>query len=331
VKIYQTGIVGLGNIGFLFDLDVKTRRRYRYPTHASAYAAHPRTQLAAVCDKNPSRLEEICKRYKVERAYTDIVDMLGKESLDILSVCVQADAQGGVVRTAISHGVPLIFCEKPFTTSAKVAKDLLAHAKDAGSSLVVNYWRRFDPSHEEVRRLIQEKSIGTIQQVRCVYGNGLNNVGSHAVDLIGWYIGQIQWVIGVEGITDNPQDPGLDFIVGFENGVRATFSACSYEHYRIFELDFLGSRGRVSIANEGLDMRAYGVRENEDVSGTRQLTERATQIPSTVGNAMYHGVEYLVEVLDRPERVFADHALQTHLVLEAAKESAAAGGKKVFI
>ncbi len=328
---YRAGIVGLGNIGLLFDLDERTRRRYPYPTHASAYKDHPRIQLVAACDPDDSRREMLRQHYEVDSLYADVEGMLRNQALDILSVCVPAEEQGEVVHSAIRHGTRLIFCEKPFATSPALAEDLLEEARRGGSSLVVNYWRRFDPSHGEVRRLIQEKKIGSIQEVRGVYGNGLQNIGSHMVDLLLWYVGPVRWVIGLGGVNDRPEDPGLDLMIGFNNGVRATLVAHSYQDYRIFELDILGSNGRVSISNEGLDIRWYSVEENEDVSGARQLTRNPAEIQSTVGKALYHGMDYITQILDQSKRVLPEHAVQTHRVIEAARWSAASDGKKMFL
>ncbi len=329
--IYRAGIVGLGNIGLLFDLDERARRRYLYPTHASVYQAHPRTQLVAACDRDVARREELRQHYNVEFLFDEVDEMLRNQALDILSVCVPAEVQDEVVRAAIRRSIRLIFCEKPFTTSSALAKELLAEARSSKSSLLVNYWRRFDPSHAEVKRLIEEKRIGTIQEIRAIYGNGLQNVGSHVVDLLLWYVGPVQWVIGVESVKDRAKDPGLDLIIGFKNGVRATLVAHSYRYYRILELDILGSNGRISISNEGLDIRCYGVEANEDVSGAQQLGGSPSEIQSTVGDALYHGMDYLTRLLDQSKQVFSEHAVQTHRVIEAARNSAAADGKKVFL
>lgn len=328
---YRAGIVGLGNIGLLFDLDERTRQRYPYPTHASAYKAHPRIQLVAACDPDASRRQMLRQHYGVDSLYAEVDGMLRNQALDILSVCVPAEEQGEVVHSAIRHGTRLIFCEKPFTTSPALAEDLIEEARRGGSSLVVNYWRRFDVSHGEVRRLIQEKKIGSIQEVRGVYGNGLQNIGSHMVDLLLWYVGPVRWVIGLGGVNERPKDPGLDLIIGFKNGVRGTLVAHSYRDYRIFELDILGSNGRFSISNEGLDIRWYSVEENENVSGARQLTKKAAEIQSTVGDALYRGMDYITQILEQSKPVLPEHAIQTHRVIEAARRSAASDGEKLFL
>jgi len=330
-RIYRAAIVGLGNIGLGYDLDERTRRRYPYATHASAYRAHPRTQLVAGCDREVTRHSRLREVYGVDCLYTEAGEMLREQSPDILSVCVPPEEQEAVVDAAILLHVPVIFCEKPFATSRTIADDLLKRARRAKSSLVVNYWRRFDGSHGEVRRLIGDGRIGTVRAVHGTYGNGLRNVGSHVLDLLLWYFGPVAWICAVEGAPGPAGDPGLDLMMEFRGGIRATLLAHDYRDYRILELDLLGSRGRVSIAKEGLEIRCYGVEENEDVSGAKQLTGAFHGIESTVGEAPCRALDYVAGVLDRAEPVFCDHAIETHRVMEAAAQSAAAGGKRVTL
>ena len=330
-KTYRAAIVGLGNIGLGYDLDQRTQRRYPYPTHASAYMAHPRTQLVAGCDRDSARHRRLREFYGVDYMYTEVTELLRNHPLDILSVCVPAEEHEVVVGDAILHHVPLIFCEKPFTTSLAVAEDLLQRARHAKSSLVVNYWRRFDGSHEEVGRLIRDGRIGTIRKVHGIYGNGLRNVGSHMLDLLLWYFGPVEWVCATKGDVGLAGDPGLDLMMGFRDGVRGTMVAHDYHDYRILELDLLGSRGRISIVKEGLEIRCYGVEDNEDVSDARQLTGTFRAIDSTVGQAPYRGLDYLTGILDRSERVFSDHAVEAHRVMEAAAKSSSSGGYKVIL
>lgn len=321
MRTYRAGIVGLGQIGFLFDRDERTRRRYLQPTHASAYTAHPRTELVAACDRKAERLQEFQDRYGIGSVYTDVDAMLEKEALDALSVCVPPEAQADVVRAGLRHRVPLVFCEKPFTMSAASAEALLAEARRSGTRVLVNYWRRFDRSHGEVGRCIHDGRLGSLRQIRVLYGNGLLNTASHGVDLALWYAGPAQWVMAAENPTGRAGGE-LDFVVGFARGARAVFTHCDFTDYRVFEIDVLGSGGRITISNEGLLIGQYSIRDNEDVSGARQLAPQATEIPSTVGAAMPQAIDHVVAALDAEEPVFADHAVRTHAVLEAARAAA---------
>ena len=65
--------------------------------HIAGYKADPRVELAAFCDINEERLKEKGERHGVTRLYTDVKDMVAKEELDAVSVCVD-DALSALCR-----------------------------------------------------------------------------------------------------------------------------------------------------------------------------------------------------------------------------------------
>jgi len=327
---YRVGIAGLGQVGLLYEEDPRIVRRYPYPTHAAAFAAHPRTRLVAAADPEEHRLELARARYGVPGLYRDYRLMLEQEALDILSVCVPAALHGDVVPAALDAGVRMIFCEKPFTLHLEAARFLTERCRGQGGSIVVNYFRRFDASHREIAGLLARGELGAVQRVSAVYGNGMMNNGAHLVNLLLWYLGPAAWVAALAGSAE--ADGGQpDLAIGFESGVLATLLACSYEHYRILEIDIFTARGRVTIANEGLDLRVHGVRPNAEVSGTRQLAPRPRRLAGTVGTAFLAAIDHLVGALDRGEQLLPADALETHAVLEAARASARAGGARIEV
>jgi predicted dehydrogenase len=321
---YRVGIAGLGGVGLLHGEDPLTRRRYRYPTHAAAFASHPRIELVAAADPRPARRALARRRHGVRGLYRDHRHMLEAERLDILSVCVPTAAHEVVVRDAVAAGVRLVFCEKPFTATPRAATALADLCRQRRVSLAVNYFRRFDAAHAQVRQLLRAGAIGRVQRARAVYGNGWTNVGSHVVNLLAWYLGRARWVAACRGADDD-----VDAVIGFGGNVLATVSACSFRYYRIVEVDILGTRGRIVIGNEGLDVAVYGVRPNREVSGARQLSPRPTRLAATVGEAFRRAVDVLVDALDAGRLLVPADALDTHRVLEAARTSAGRGGRRV--
>jgi predicted dehydrogenase len=323
-------VVGLGAVGARYDLDPRTARHYAYSTHASVYARHRRTELVGLCDPDARRLREASERYPTAHAYHDLAAMLGAEKLDLVSLCVPPEAHEEAARRCIDRGIPLLFCEKPFTPSAEAAQRVIRAARKAGTSILVNYWRRFDLSHQRVGELVRSRAFGGVQGVRAVYGNGLMNTASHVINLLMDYLGPVEWVEAAEGVDDRPGDPSPHLRLGFRQGPRATFVPCSYRHFRILELDLLGTKGRVTVQNEGLDIRYYPVVDNEDLSGERQIARLGKTIPSTVGTALYAGVETALRSLDSGKKTWPDHAVQTHRVLRAARAALARSRRVVL-
>ena len=68
----KIGVVGLGNIAQM---------------HIGGYINNPNVQLYAFCDINEERLKANGEKYKVERLYTSVHEMVKLEELDAVSVC----------------------------------------------------------------------------------------------------------------------------------------------------------------------------------------------------------------------------------------------------
>ena len=84
---YRIGIIGLGHMG----------KRYFEVLQASA-----RWQLAAVCDRNPERLNWARRQAPELRASADAEELFGDASLDAIGLFTLADVRPGLVRSALA-------------------------------------------------------------------------------------------------------------------------------------------------------------------------------------------------------------------------------------
>src|SRR6266550_1482600 len=88
-------------------------------THAEAYVECPDTELVAVCDSNPHRLEKCGDRWNVTHRYSNLSEMLESEQLDIVSVCTPDATHFEILRALLASQtrIKAILCEKPLVTS----------------------------------------------------------------------------------------------------------------------------------------------------------------------------------------------------------------------
>jgi predicted dehydrogenase len=327
MKRYQAGIVGLGRIASLYEEDRLARHFYPSLTHAGTYRRHSRTTLVAGCDPNPIRRQKFSQRWKVPSVYKTVSEMLDNHSLDLLSVCAPPDAHLSVIRGAAGR-VPMIFCEKPLGQNSLEAEEIVALCTRKKTKLAVNAYRLFDPSHREVGRRIGQGEIGSIQRVNCFYGKGLRNMGSHLVSLLLSYFGPVDWVqtLAYRSLGDTAE-PTADFVIKFRGGVPAFVQGCDFRNYRIFEVDVLGSKGRLTLEREGFGFRFLRAVAHRAETGARELRSSGTHLRSTVGKALHWAIQNLVESLDRRVEPFGSgrEYLATEKVLEAVRQSARRG------
>src|SRR5688572_7431771 len=109
----RVGVVGLGKMGI---------------SHLSIVGAHPRTEVAAVCDSLGYVLDVLAK-YTAVPTYTSWQKMLASADLDAVIVSTPTASHAEVARAALEAGLH-VFCEKPLTLSPSESAALAKIAAD---------------------------------------------------------------------------------------------------------------------------------------------------------------------------------------------------------
>jgi predicted dehydrogenase len=148
-------------------------------------------------------------------------------------------------------GLKAIWCEKPLGTNAPRAERLVQTCRQRGIVLAVNYQRRWDPLVGHLKQALREGKLGDLQRVAVYYGKGILHNGSHAVDLLLDWLGAPR-TVKVTGRTYDfvPNDPTVDAWIEM-GGVPVFLIGINSRHYSLFEIDFFGTKGRVTLANFG--------------------------------------------------------------------------------
>jgi predicted dehydrogenase len=115
-------------------------------------------QLVAVCDLDESRAAAYAERYRV-KSYSSVDDLLEKERPDGVTICTPASTHFAVASKTLKAGVHT-FVEKPMTSSAKEAQDLIVEAEKAGRILTVGFIERFNPAITELKKMITQGTLG---------------------------------------------------------------------------------------------------------------------------------------------------------------------------
>jgi len=263
--VYRAAVIGCGKIGSEFADDPRVQGVY---SHAGAYAKCPETELVALCDSDPEKLARCGRRWGVGGLYTDYRELLRDQPPDIVSICTPDSTHEKIIRSALqAKGVAAILAEKPVTTDVHSAAGLVRLAKENGVLLEVNYSRRFDPCHQRVKECIGRGSLGAIQAVSGYYTKGTLHNGTHLFDLLRYLVGEVARVRGTDTLHEPGEDPTLDVYVEFESGVTGFFHGCDARAFSIFELDIVGKKGRIRIAESGHNIEFYTIRESPHYSG----------------------------------------------------------------
>lgn len=274
---FRAAVIGCGAIGSRFADDPRAPGVY---SHAGAYAACEGTSLIAVCDTDADRAAACGDRWGV-KAYSDPATLFASGAAEIISICTPDPTHAALVRDAIrAPGVKGVLAEKPLALDAREAKALVADARDRGVVLAVNYVRRHSLGHIEMRARLRSGAIGAIQSVGGCYTKGVKHNGGHWFDLARFFVGEVETVTGMRSAAQpHDDDPTLDAVLTFGGGVTAHLRGCDAAAFSIFEMDIIGTSGRMRIVDSGHRALVQDVIDSPHYSGYRTLgTEEAIEL-----------------------------------------------------
>lgn len=305
--MYRAGVIGCGRIGCGF---LKDPLRGTTSTHAGSYMFVDSVELAALCDIREGLAQQYGKRLGVHYIYTGWPEMLAQGNLEIVSVCTPVDTHKMIVcNAARSPGVKAIYCEKPMASSSSAAERMIQVCEANGVLLIINHQRRFSPLHQEIAALIWEGELGRIQQATCYYGGGIYESGSHLFDLLRFYLGE---VVGAGGhfspsSSHRPGDPNIDGWLQFVDRSRGyiipvVIQACDSAFYNIFEINILGTRGRLRVFDSGRSAEISRVGPSPTFSGLQEMQGPKPLLLSIPHGApsrwIPRGIEHLLDCLE---------------------------------
>lgn len=325
--------------------------------HIAGYQGHPGAQVVAIADVDEARLKEQGDKYDVPGRYTDALEMLAKERLDVVSVATPNKYHMPLAVAAFEAGCHVL-CEKPMAMSATEARLMLEAAKKAGKRLMINFSYRFTEQSMALKQQVEAGILGEVYFGRTVWhrrrglpgfggwfgqkalsgGGPLIDLGVHRLDLALWLMGYPKpvWVLGSTyspigselARRKNAQFDVEDLAVGlvkFENGatlvVEASWAANIKEN-ELMETRLYGTKAGLVQRNydETYKFEAEIYLEKDGSHFDMKLHAPLQAVPT----AMYHFIDSLVK--DTPHIATGEEGLLVMEILDALYQSAAQGG-----
>jgi len=298
--------------------------------HMAGYRNSGRCELAAVADIKPENAEAFVEEYNPEApVYTDYMEMMRQEDLDVVSVCLWPHLHAEVVCKIAPLGPRAIHCEKPMDIHWDASLRMHETCRDHGVQLTINHQRRFNEPFQEAKGLLDDGAIGEIERMEAAWHN-LFDSGTHWLDMLFFFNDETpaEWVLGQVDTRGGKRIFGA-LVEGqgiatfhFENGVRATmFTGKDYED--------IGCMIRV-IGDEG----ALEIMESAPWLRVRRAGEAAWDVIETEESihddaAIYRGIDDLLDCLDSGETplLSSENAIRATEIFFAAYESSRRRGR----
>ncbi|MCK9371613.1 MAG: Gfo/Idh/MocA family oxidoreductase [Sulfuricurvum sp.] len=268
----RCALVGCGNMGGFLD----SPEDLHIVTHAHALAAHPDTLLVACCDPDAKQRQRFRERWgETIKPYASLQEMLQHETIDLLIISSPTPFHADALKLALnSPAVHTVICEKPFVETQQELDELLPIIFDGNKRLLINFMRRFDPSIRKAAALLHAKELGELRHFHGTFTKGLYHNGSHMLELIEHLCGPILNLTAIRSETIKDDFYGSFFLETPQ--CRGTLSNETGDHYALFELTVVLSRGRIRILDSGHTIIIDTLTPSKRYSGYTNLTPTHT-------------------------------------------------------
>ena len=328
-----------------------------------AFRAHPRAEVVAVASGTPGKARKTADAFGVRHAFDDWAQLV-RADLDLVSITTPPHLHHAMALAAFDAGRHVL-CEKPMAMSAAEAEEMLARGERARRVHVIDHELRFNPNRRKARRLIEAGFVGAPRHVLLTAVNAsrldpakpwgwwfdearggglLGAVGSHQVDLLRYWLGEIAAVTGTADpvVPERPLPDGsgrrrvtadefATFSLRFRSGPVATvLLSCVVAHGVGPRIEVWGDEGHLLLDAED---RLWGATHGATLT---DLTEPETLEPppgmeyvSLWGLSFLRLVDHLVSVaLDgaavEPAATFRD-GLAVQRALDAVRQATRTG------
>ncbi|WP_295890838.1 Gfo/Idh/MocA family oxidoreductase [uncultured Vibrio sp.] len=153
-KVIRWGIIAPGRIAHRF---------------AESFSCIDGGVLAGVASSNAQRAQSFATQYGIEKVYTDYAAIVNDPDIDAVYIATPHRFHFEICQMALLAG-KAVLCEKPLTVTSDQSEQLFQLAKSNNVFLMEALWSRFLPVWIEVKKWVQQGSIGRLTQFESTFG-----------------------------------------------------------------------------------------------------------------------------------------------------------------
>jgi len=142
----KVGFIGVGGIASL---------------HLKNMKKHEQVEIVAVCDIVQENALRVGQEYGAT-SYTNADEMLEKEKLDALFICVPPFAHGDIEEKAVKLGIHILV-EKPVGLDMDIVQDKFKVIKDSGVICATGYCLRYLDTVAKAKEYLKDKEVAMIR------------------------------------------------------------------------------------------------------------------------------------------------------------------------
>lgn len=247
--------------------------------HSSSINELEDAELDAVVDVDKNRAREFAEQYGCKNYYDDYREMLKKSNADIVSVCTPSGMRESIVLDCARAGKNIIV-EKPVEIKLDRIDRMIAACRENGVKLTCIYNTRYKEAHSFIKKAISSGRTGRLINGNAYIrwyrpdeyyssskwrgtweldgGGALMNQGIHTVDLLQWYMGDVESVFAYTGTLLHKSIEVEDTAVAalkFSNGAIGTVMAATsiYPGFPT-KLEITGETGTIEVSEGNIEV-----------------------------------------------------------------------------
>jgi UDP-N-acetylglucosamine 3-dehydrogenase len=233
--------------------------------YASLEHLNERIEKVAVCDLKEDRARANAKQFGFDKVYTDYRQMIAKEQLDGVIVCLNAKLHPPTVLDCLKGGVDVLV-EKPISITVEEAREIEETAEKYNRIVMVEHQKRYSKAYLKAMDLVKQPDFGDIVMIETkMHGRPYETLTNlflewhiHNIDIVRAFGGDVKTVQAVQkGIATNRV--AIAILLEFENGAVATLNWGSEGGFGRFSerLEVVGSQWRGVIVENARDVTYY--------------------------------------------------------------------------
>ena len=257
----KTAIIGAGKVGH---------------THARALLELENSQLTAVCSRTPEKGRDFADHYGI-KAYTDVEEMVSECGIDAVTNCTPHPVHAATSIAAMRAGAHVIV-EKPLASTLEDCDAMLAVSHKTGKKLAMISQRRLYAPVARIKKAIDDGKLGipilgSVTMLgwrdKAYYnsdpwrgtwqhegGGVLVNQAPHQLDILQWYMGEIDELYGYWENLNHPyievEDTAI-CVIRFKNGALGNILVSNSQNPALYgKVAVHGSNGAsVGVQTDG--------------------------------------------------------------------------------
>ena len=260
----RVGIIGCGNI---------------FTMHATSTAHLDCAELVGVCDIKKDRADAAANKYGV-KAYYDYKDLIKKDLIDVVHICVPHYLHPIITRYALEHGVHVL-CEKPMAIKMEDALANVALAEKMNLKYGVIFQCRFNNTSKLIKENLENGRLGKIISARVVLtwyrpdsyysqsdwkgtwdkegGGVVIDQAIHSLDLANWFINdepvKVQAHLSNRGHSIVEVDDTAEGLIKYRRGATLSFWAMNnYGCDEPIEIRLLCEKGKAVMSYDDAEI-----------------------------------------------------------------------------